>query len=158
LPEPKTAGVLVTGCTCARLRRLTRRVTAVYDRLMEPAGMTVTQFSLLSQLRRLDGLPLTRLAEALDMDRSSLTRTLRPMVEAGWVRLDADAHDARARCVRLTDLGLAERERLHPLWLSAQGQVNTLLGQADTAQLHDWIDHHLPLLRSAEESPDVPPR
>ncbi len=142
----------VRGCTCAKLRRLTRRVTAVYDRVMVPQGMTVTQYALLSQLRRLDGQSLSQVAEQLDMDRSSLTRTLKPLVDAGWVQLRALPHDARARGVHLLPAGLAARDRMQPYWQAAQQQVNTLLGETETARLHDWIDEHLPRFRPAEDA------
>lgn len=148
-PDP---ALPVQGCTCAKLRRLTRRVTAVYDRLMTPQGMTVTQYSLLSQLRHLEGQHLSQLALALDMDRSSLTRTLKPLEQAGWIRLQSSSQDARARSVHLTDAGRAERERMRPYWLQAQQQVNTLLGETNTAALHGWIDEHLPRFRPAEDT------
>lgn len=141
----------VQGCTCAKLRRLTRRITAVYDRVMVPQGMTVTQYSLLSQLRRLDGQSLSQIAAQLDMDRSSLTRTLKPLAEAGWVELRTSPLDARARSVHLSPAGLAERQRMFPHWQNAQHQVNALLGEASTAQLHDWIDGYLPRFRPAED-------
>jgi len=143
----------IQGCTCAKLRRLTRRVTAVYDRVMVPHGMTVTQYSLLSQLRHLDGQSLSEIASQLDMDRSSLTRTLRPLADAGWVELTPKPGDARARGVRLTAAGRAERERMRPYWLEAQLQVQQLLGRPETARLHEWIDRYLPRFRPAEECP-----
>jgi hypothetical protein len=52
------------GCTCFKLRRLTRRVTAVYDRALSAAGIRVTQYSLLSHLRGLRGVPISQLAES----------------------------------------------------------------------------------------------
>lgn len=143
--------ITVQGCTCARLRRLTRRVTAVYDRVMVPQGMTVTQFSLLSQLRRMDGHSLSQIAVQLDMDRSSLTRSLKPLAQAGWVELRTSASDARARSVHLSAAGLAARQRLLPYWQQAQLQVNALLGDAQTVQLHNWIDEYLPRFRPAED-------
>ena len=35
------------ACACGRLRRATRALTQLYDDLMAPAGLRVTQFSLL---------------------------------------------------------------------------------------------------------------
>ena len=143
--------VIAQGCTCAKLRRLTRRVTAVYDRLMVPQGMTVTQYSLLSQLRGLDGQSLSQIAAQLDMERSGLTRTLKALVDAGYVELRASSSDARARCVHLLPAGRAARERMRPHWQAAQQQVSELLGETETARLHHWIDEHLPRFRPAED-------
>ena len=40
----------IMECTCMRMRRATRRVTQLYDRALEPAGLTVNQFGLLAYL------------------------------------------------------------------------------------------------------------
>lgn len=102
MPSPTSADVssLVSGCTCARLRRLTRRMTALYDRELAPTGLRLTQYSLLATLRREawdGGVPVTDLASAMDMDRTTLTRNLRPLLEQGLVQLGADPEDARVR-------------------------------------------------------------
>src|SRR5262245_65682438 len=81
----------IGSCTCFKLRRLTRRVTAVYDRALSGAGMRVTQYSLLTHLRGLRGAAMSELAKILDMDRTTLTRNLRPLIEAG--RIEAEPGD-----------------------------------------------------------------
>lgn len=140
------------GCTCAKLRRLTRRVTAVYDRVMVPLGMTVTQYSLLSQLRRLEGQSVSRIAHQLDMDRTSLTRTLAPLVALGWVEVRPSALDARVRCIHLSADGLAARQRMRPHWQAAQLQVNALLGDAEVAGFHRLLDDYLARFHPAEDA------
>ncbi len=40
------------ACACGRLRRASRALTQLYDDLMAPAGLRVTQFSLLRTLSR----------------------------------------------------------------------------------------------------------
>ena len=73
----------ISGCTCFKLRRLTRRVTAVYDRALAAAGIRVTQYSVLGHVRRLKGASISELADALDMDRTTLTRNLKPLLDSG---------------------------------------------------------------------------
>src|SRR4029453_11492813 len=102
---PAAPDSAIHGCTCARLRRLNRRVTAVYDRALAPLGLRVTQYSLLASLRPAPALTLTELAALLDMDRTTLTRNLKPLSEGGWVELHTYAADSRARRVRLTGEG-----------------------------------------------------
>ncbi len=75
-----------TPCTCAAVRRLARRITHVYDRHLAELGLRITQYSLLSNVRARPGLPMGDLAQRMGMDRSTLTRNLRPLVAAGWVR------------------------------------------------------------------------
>jgi DNA-binding MarR family transcriptional regulator len=146
--KPATAG----GCTCFKLRRLTRRVTAVYDRALSAAGMRVTQYSLLAHLRGLPGVPMSQLAEALDMDRTTLTRNLKPLVEAGWVEVHPSAEDARIRLVQITPSGDAQWEAARTYWRRAQDEVNAAIGSANLAGLHHMLDSYVPLFRAVAEN------
>lgn len=145
------------GCTCTKLRRLARRITAVYDRELAAAGLRVTQFSLLAALRSdtgTGGIGLTELAERMDMDRSTLSRNLRPLVERGWAELAAHGQDARVRVARLTAPGLAQWQAARPHWKRAQNEVNATLGAAQVLQLHQQLDEITPLFRPAETTPE----
>jgi DNA-binding MarR family transcriptional regulator len=135
------------GCTCFKLRRLTRRVTAVYDRTLSAAGIRVTQYSLLAHLRGLRGVPMSQLAEKLDMDRTTLTRNLKPLVEAGWVGVQPSAEDARIRLVHITPAGEAQWQRARTYWRQAQHEVNATIGPANLASLHQVLDSYVPLFR-----------
>jgi DNA-binding MarR family transcriptional regulator len=145
-PEPTS----ISGCTCFKLRRLTRRVTAVYDRALAGAGMRVTQYSLLAQLRRLHGVSISGLADALDMDRTTLTRNLKPLLEAGWVDVRPSTQDARTRVVEITPSGDAQFQAARTLWRRAQAEVNATIGQSQLNLLHDLLDRSLPLFRPAD--------
>jgi DNA-binding MarR family transcriptional regulator len=137
----------LAGCTCSRLRRLTRRVTAVYDHALAGVGMRVTQFSLLAHLRGLEGVPMTELAERLDMDRTTLTRNLGPLANAGWVVVEPSPDDARRRLVRITPEGVAQWRAARSHWRRAQDEVRATFGDATLASLHRLLDDHLPLFR-----------
>lgn len=140
----------VSGCTCARLRRLTRRMTALYDRELAPTGLRLTQFSLLATLRREgndDGVALSDLAAAMDMDRTTLTRNLRPLVDRGLVELKADPADARVRRALITGIGLRTFVEAMPYWRLAQDFVNRTLGEGNVGALHDWLDRVTPAFR-----------
>ena len=141
--EPPAAG----GCTCFKLRRLTRRVTAVYDRALSAAGMRVTQYSLLAHLRGLRGVPMSQLAQTLDMDRTTLTRNLRPLLEAGWVEVQPSAEDARIRLVHITPAGEAQWQAARTYWRQAQDDVNATIGSTNLAGLHRMLDSYVPLFR-----------
>lgn len=141
------------GCTCNKLRRLTRRVTAVYDHALAGVGLRVTQYSLLSHLRGYrdefarTGRPIAQLAEALDLDRTTLTRNLKPLVAAGWVEIEAGTDDARQRLVCITSDGRAVLEAARVHWRRAQEEVTATIGAADAARLHQMLDDYLPRFR-----------
>lgn len=134
----------VVGCTCFRVRRLARRVTQIYDRVLAPSGLRVTQFSLLSVLVRAGNKPgamaIGALATALDMDRTTLSRNLKPLTDAKLVVLKQGQSDARQREASLTRSGLARYEDAKTLWRQAQNDINRTLGSAQVAALHELFD------------------
>jgi DNA-binding MarR family transcriptional regulator len=152
LPSAPQAESPLRGCTCARLRRLTRRVTAVYNRALAPTGMRITQYSLLANLRRSGAMPLSALADLLDMDRTTLSRNLRPLADAGWVTVIANREDARVRIVGLTAEGEAQWQVARAQWKRAQQEVNETVGASELAQLHEMLDRCVPLFRPASGS------
>jgi DNA-binding MarR family transcriptional regulator len=141
----------VSGCTCARLRRLTRRMTALYDRELAPTGLRLTQYSLVATLRREvrdSAIAVSDLASAMDMDRTTLTRNLRPLLDQGLVVLRADPADARVRRALITAKGNAAFVDAMPYWRIAQDFVSRTLGVADVGALHDWLDRVTPAFRA----------
>lgn len=125
-------------CTCFRLRRLARRVTRRYDQALAPSGLNANQYAL---LRRADGTPrpIGVLAQTLGMDRSTLSRDLKPLQAAGYVKLVA-GEDARQRCVRVSAAGRLAVERARPLWRQAQDAMADALGERGLASLHRQLD------------------
>jgi DNA-binding MarR family transcriptional regulator len=153
MAAPSTVDVprSASGCTCARLRRLTRRMTALYDRELAPTGLRLTQFSLLATLRREGndgGVAVSDLAAAMDMDRTTLTRNLRPLLAQHLVELGVDPVDARIRRAAITSTGNTAFVAAMPRWRSAQDHVNRTLGEGNVAALHDWLDRVTPAFRA----------
>ena len=132
-------------CTCEGLRRLTRRMTMVYDRRLAEVGLTVGQYSLLVNIGA-ETLPLSRLARRTATDRTTLTRSLVPLVKAGWVVV-MPGEDARTRQVTLTDAGRHMAKTAHAVWQRAQDQVGTALRPKRIEALHDMIDDAMTRLR-----------
>lgn len=122
-------------CTCAAVRRLSRRVTHLYDRHLAELGIRTTQYSLLSNVRARPGLPMGDLAQRMGMDRSTLTRNLRPLVAAGWVRVGR-GDDARTVRAWLTDAGRALQSRARAHWRRAQDDFESRLGPESALALH----------------------
>ncbi len=116
-------------CTCANLRKAARAVTQVYDQALRPTGLKVTQFTVLATLSNRGDLPLSRLAEALVMDRTTLTRNLKPLVGKGLVRIDQD-QDLRVRRISLTESGKNCFGAALPNWRKVQSRLVEELGHA----------------------------
>ena len=136
------------SCTCSRIRKAARRVTQIYDQFLEPTGLTITQFGLLAQLKRQDGITIGVLAERMIMDPTTLTRNLRPIEREGLIKQVADPEDRRARLLHLTPRGRAAFEKARPAWAKAQRHMETKLGESDVEVINAVLDRSLARLVS----------
>lgn len=153
-PIARTDSRPASGCTCARLRRLTRRMTALYDHELAPTGLRLTQYSLLATLYQESGktgIPLSELAAAMDMDRTTLTRNLRPLANQHIISIGSDPVDGRVRRAKITDKGAAVFEAARPFWRNAQAFVTTTLGEKNVVALHSWVDSVMPAFRGGHQ-------
>lgn len=138
------------ACTNFRLRQLTRRVTQFYDAEMGKTGLKTTQYSLLSHVLKLGPVRPGELARAMTMDASTLTRNLKPLIDAGWVAVTAGP-DARSRTITITPAGRALREAARSDWQRAQKGLEARLGANRVIALHALIDDSLALLDAPPE-------
>ncbi len=131
---------VVRSCAVFNLRKATRVLTQHHEREMRSCGILPTQFSLLVAVHLLGPVPVGVLAERLVMDRTTLSRNLKPLQEKGLVALTPSSLDQRLREVCLTEQG---RERLHkalPCWRRAQEAVAGEFGQERLQRLLEELD------------------
>ncbi len=125
-------------CICFNLRKAARAVTQAYDAGLEPSGLRVTQFSILVGLSLGERFPMTQFADALVMDRTTLTRNLRPLEGRGLVRIEQGL-DRRERYIALTDAGREALDRALPLWRTAQARALKRVGDAQWSALRGGL-------------------
>ena len=142
----------VGGCTCFKLRGLTRRVTALYDRALAPSGINVNQYSLLAHLAGANAVSVSGLAVLLAADRTTVTRNLQPLLAAGYVEVGLGAN-ARTRALSITHRGKAVLAAARPFWKSAQRSMRDVAGETALAALHKLVDV-VSLRLSATHGPD----
>ena len=126
----RTARKIVRDCPTIRARQASRVLTRVYDDVLRPLGLQMSQFSVLVQIAASGeaGATITALAAELVMDRTTLTWNLRPLERAGMLRVAQAFGDARARVVLLTHKGERIIETAHPYWEAAFRRVRVVLG------------------------------
>ncbi|HTI44782.1 MAG TPA: MarR family winged helix-turn-helix transcriptional regulator [Candidatus Nitrosotalea sp.] len=134
----------ISGCTCLQFRRISRRMTQIYDRHLAAGDITSNQFGLLTYLQAAatpgiraatasGGLSIGQLAERIGMDPTTLNRNLKPLLAAKLVRDAVDGADARIRQILITERGRQRLSQAIPLWRKAQAEVTQALG-GDIAQ------------------------
>jgi DNA-binding MarR family transcriptional regulator len=145
------AAVKPQGCTNIKLRQLMRRVAAHYDAEVGKTGLKGTQYSLLSYVVKLGPIRPGDLAAEMRISPSTLTRNLRPLVDAGLLE-NSPGPDARSRLVSVTPLGRDLRQEAQRRWRVAQEDVNRMLGPRRVVQLHHLLDECLELLGPAGQA------
>ena len=141
-------------CTCYTLRKLSRTVTRIYDVHLAQAGLRTTQYSLLRTIAH-QPMPMADLAQKLATERTTLTRNLKPLIDAGWVRLDA-GDDARQRIASITHAGRGAIAAAKAAWRRAQNAVEQTIGLRDLEALHRHADSALQKLTPlVERIPDA---
>ena len=148
-PSP-AAPVSPRGCSSQKLRQLSRRVSQHFDRIVASTGLKTTQYSLLSHVVRLGPIRPGDLAGEMEMDASTLTRNLQPLVAQGWVEV-GPGDDARSRIVTATEAGRAKREAAQREWKRAQLAFNDRIGEERVLRLHALIDECLAAMNEAPE-------
>lgn len=114
-------------CYCATLRQAARAISQKYDAALRDSQLTITQFTLLTALAEIERPRVNDLADALAMDQTTLSRTLRIMKRDGLIASVAGEDRRESRWI-MTSHGQERRKRALPRWKAAQRDVEKLLG------------------------------
>lgn len=109
-------------CHCNLLRKVARRISAIYDEELAASGLRITQYALLTEIQRSGPVSITDLAAIMVMERNGLGHTLRLLERDGLV-VSVTGKDRRSRTVSLTELGQRRLADLRPCWQRAQRRV-----------------------------------
>lgn len=128
---------VVSTCTCFNLRKAARVITHHFDDILKPSGLLITQFTILVAVAMAKSGTINELAEILVMDRTTLTRNLKPLERELWLKIEP-GQDQRTRLVSLTSKGESALAKALPLWEKAQENVAEVLGQK---RLNNLLSH-----------------
>ncbi|WP_108812108.1 MarR family transcriptional regulator [Sphingorhabdus sp. Alg231-15] len=128
------------GCICQRTRKAARLVTKTYDDALRPFGLRGTQFTLLAAAAQADGgVSISELAEHLGMDRTTLSRNLKPLERDGMIDILDEENVGRTKTVRLTESGFAKFAEAAPSWRQTQKQMISLLAADQLSPLMNGL-------------------
>ena len=122
------------SCVNFNIRKAMRAVSQHYDKIMAPAGLRGTQFTILTVLSRMGSLSITELANYLVMDRTTLTRNLKPLEKDGLLKIMPGLEDRRSRRIELTNAGKKAQKFAMPYWQEAQNEMIDFMGKTTTRQ------------------------
>ena len=133
-----TVETIATSCIAGRLRLLNRVITNLYDDALRPFGVKLSQGNVLAVTAKLGVARPAQVCDILELDTSTLSRTVDRMVDKGWLEILPD-DDGRSHPFRLTDEGRRLMERSIPAWERAQAEANRLLGEDGLRLLDETI-------------------
>jgi len=113
-------------CLCLALRRASRAVSRLYDEELRGVGLRTTQYSILRLLRDTGEVRQCDLGEVTVHEETTLTRNLRPLVDAGWIAVRT-GEDRREKWLQITAAGVAKLEAARPAWARAQKRMRSRL-------------------------------
>jgi DNA-binding MarR family transcriptional regulator len=143
-----TQQLIASPCLCNALRQASRAVSRLYDEELRGVGLRTTQYSLLRYLQHFGAVRQRDLGAAASLDETTLTRTLRVLIDAGWVTADP-GEDRREKLVSLTGSGSAKLVKALPAWERAQERMRSRLAKPKWSDLLALLPD---LARLAEEA------
>src|SRR5438270_13843382 len=103
MTKPATSiEAIATSCIAGRLRLLNRVITNLYDDALRPFGLKLSQGNVLAVTAKLGVARPAQVCAILELDTSTLSRTVDRMVDKGWLEILPD-EDGRSHPFRLTD-------------------------------------------------------
>lgn len=126
-------------CYCINLKRATNSITKFYDKKLEETGLTISQFSLLNDIKLLESCSKAELADYAKLDRSTITRNLKILREKGYI-IDLSTNESRDSQVSLTDLGLEKLKSCDLLWQEAQKYIKEKIGSDNIKELRKILN------------------
>ena len=80
------------SCAAFNFRRTARAVTRLYDLGLEPCGIRATQFAILTAVAKFQPISISRIAEILVIDQTTLTRSLEQMLRQQRIQRRLQLH------------------------------------------------------------------
>jgi DNA-binding MarR family transcriptional regulator len=109
-------------------------VTQHYEASFRGTGLRATQFTVLAALAQTGPTPVSLLAGQLGLERTTLTRNLRPLEKKGLIETLSDA-DGRVRRIKITERGEATALAALGAWKRAQASVGKVLRRSGVRDL-----------------------
>lgn len=131
-------------CHCTNLRRAARAATRIYDEYVRPSGLSIAQVALISVALDNPESPSGELGRLLGLDKSTLGRNHRPLLESEMISIGRGLTDRRIRTIRVTETGLKAFEKASALWERAEAEFVRLIG-AERSAVANGVSIHVAL-------------
>lgn len=114
---------VANNCVHRNLKRIVRKVTQQFELALTEKDLHISQFTLLITSSLMGKVAHTKLAEKLALDRTTLTRNLKPLEQRGLIHTSTSELDSRMRLVEITVAGEEMLFEVYPIWQKTQEEV-----------------------------------
>ena len=121
-------------CPAFNIRAASRIITQIFDDTLKPSGLQITQFAVLVGVHIMNTPSISTLAKGLVMDRTTLTRGLKPLENEEFIKI-ITGEDKRTRFVKLTIKGKSAIDKTLPYWEKAREIVAKEFGEQNLGSL-----------------------
>jgi DNA-binding MarR family transcriptional regulator len=140
-----------TACACVNIRRASRAICRLYDLVLGPAQLRITQFVILHTIAESGEIAHCELAKEIAASVETMSRRLGDARKAGLVRMQIGKRGRRM--YSLTAKGRQRLEESLPYWEKAQGRLRLALGEVDWQMLPAFTERMTSAAIRAETMP-----
>jgi DNA-binding MarR family transcriptional regulator len=119
-------------CFQLAIRKSSRLITQFYQERLSKVGLKIGQFSILRAINFRKQTSNKELQSILELDQTTLTRNLKPLIRDGYLTLSTNFEDGRQKIISLSPDGLALYEEAVPIWKAAQDELQHKIGTTET--------------------------
>lgn len=133
---------MLSRCFCTRARTAARLVARAYDDVLRPSGLKASQLAVLAAVDSAEAASIAELSNLLFMDRTTLSRNLKPLLAGGLVSVH-EAGSGRSKAVEITRAGNGALKAALALWSEAQAQLQRRHGEPRLAAMDRQLQHFI---------------
>ncbi|WP_109478175.1 MarR family winged helix-turn-helix transcriptional regulator [Paraburkholderia sp. C35] len=124
---------------CFAVRQAARHISKLYERHLSKAGITPTQFNILSALDQNPESTMVQLSDALVMDRTTLVRLIKPLLRSNLLTTSEERPSDRRMRLLLTCDGNKKLAEATTHWREAQTAFEQTFGRKQAASLRSEL-------------------
>lgn len=120
----------ISICHCTNMRQISRKVTNIYDEFLKPSNLNVTQYSLISNLKRVQPIKMNDFSKVVKLDRTTLVRNLKPLINLSLIEIKS-IDKSKAQLLELSQKGIELQNEGYKYWQKAQEYIEQTINHAE---------------------------
>lgn len=112
------------------MRQISRKITNIYDEFLKPSNLNVTQYSLLSNLKRVQPIKMNDFSKVVKLDRTTLVRNLKPLINLSLIEIKS-IDKSKAQLLELSQKGIELQNEGYKYWQKAQEYIEQTINHEE---------------------------